>query len=34
MPRNLPFYERLGFRPLAMHREPATGADYWIVLRD
>ena len=33
-PRNLPFYERLGFRPLAMHREPVTGADYWIMLRD
>jgi len=33
-PRNLPFYERLGFRPLAMHREPVTGADYWILLRD
>ncbi|MBS0425986.1 MAG: GNAT family N-acetyltransferase [Proteobacteria bacterium] len=32
-PRNLPFYERLGFRPLAMHREPVTGADYWILLR-
>lgn len=34
MPRNLPFYERLGFRRLAMHREPETGADYWIMLRD
>jgi GNAT superfamily N-acetyltransferase len=33
-PRNLPFYERLGFRPLAMHREPVMGADYWIMLRD
>lgn len=32
-PRNLPFYERLGFRPLARHREPVTGADYWILLR-
>lgn len=33
-PRNLPFYERLGFRPLTTHREPVTGADYWILLRD
>lgn len=32
-PRNLPFYERLGFRTVAQHREPVTGSAYWIMQR-
>jgi len=33
-PRNPAFYERLGFRHIATHREPTTNADYMIMRRD
>ena len=33
-PRNLPFYERLGFRALAVPREPTTGSAYVLMRRD
>ena len=32
-PRNLPFYERLGFRTLAAPHEPTTGSAYVLMLR-
>lgn len=32
-PRSVGFYERLGFRAAATHREPVTGADYLIMCR-
>ena len=32
--RNLRFYERLGFRPLAQHLEPTTGKEYVVMLRN
>jgi GNAT superfamily N-acetyltransferase len=33
-PRNVRFYERLGFRSVASHLEPCTGATYIIMRRD
>ena len=33
-PRNLPFYERLGFRAVARPLEPTTGSAYVVMLRD
>ena len=33
-PRNLSFYERLGFRSVAAHLEPTTSHQYTIMLRD
>lgn len=33
-PRNLPFYQRLGFRPIGRHLEPVTGAEYAILYRE
>jgi len=33
-PRNLPFYERLGFRALAAPHEPTTRSDYVLMRRD
>lgn len=32
-PRNLPFYERLGFVTEARFAEPTTGADYAVMVR-
>ena len=32
-PRNMPFYERLGFRKIASFSEPVTGSDYWVMRR-
>lgn len=32
-PRNVSFYERLGFAPVARFAEPTTGADYTVMLR-
>lgn len=32
--RNPAFYERMGFRHVATHREPTTNADYMIMRRD
>jgi GNAT superfamily N-acetyltransferase len=31
--RNLPFYQRLGFATKARFREPTTGADYAVMVR-
>ncbi|MEM6481277.1 MAG: GNAT family N-acetyltransferase [Pseudomonadota bacterium] len=31
--RNTPFYERLGYKPLASFEEPVTGATYWVMRR-
>jgi len=33
-PRNLEFYQRLGFRPVANHIEPTTGKEYVIMRKD
>ena len=33
-PRNMNFYERLGFRVLDSFYEPNTGSDYWLMARD
>lgn len=33
-PRNLRFYERLGFRPVANHLEPTTNKEYVVMRRD
>ena len=33
-PRNLRFYERLGFRSIAEHLEPTTGKEYFVMRRD
>ncbi len=33
-PRNIRFYERLGFSTRAVHHEPVSAADYWIMVRD
>ncbi len=33
-PRNLPFYERLGFRVVGTFREPTTGSTYDVMRRD
>lgn len=32
-PRNIPFYERIGFSVVARIAEPTTGADYAVMLR-
>ena len=32
-PRNIRFYERLGFQQVATHLEPTTGSEYAILLR-
>ena len=33
-PRNLKFYERVGFRKVADHREPTTNKDYVVMRKD
>jgi hypothetical protein len=33
-PRNLEFYQRLGFRPVANHIEPTTRKEYVIMRKD
>jgi GNAT superfamily N-acetyltransferase len=33
-PHNPAFYERMGFRQVAIHREPTTDAEYMIMRRD
>jgi N-acetylglutamate synthase-like GNAT family acetyltransferase len=33
-PRNLNFYERLGFRRVAAHLEPVTNREYVVMQRD
>lgn len=33
-PRNPAFYERIGFRPVAVQREPITQAEYVVMLRE
>jgi GNAT superfamily N-acetyltransferase len=33
-PRNVAFYERLGFRTVVRHHEPTTGHEYLVMLRD
>ena len=33
-PRNISFYERLGFRALDSFYEPYTQSDYWLMARD
>ncbi|MBY6159481.1 GNAT family N-acetyltransferase [Mameliella alba] len=32
-PRNMGFYERLGYRTVGQFREPVTDADYWLMRR-
>lgn len=32
-PRNVKFYERLGFSRIVSYREPVTSSEYWIMVR-
>lgn len=32
-PRNMPFYERLGYEAVASFKEPVTQSDYWVMRR-
>lgn len=33
-PRNIPFYQRLGYRAIERFHEPTTGATYWLMVRE
>ena len=33
-PRNIPFYERLGYREVQSFDEPTTKATYWLMIRE
>ncbi len=33
-PRNISFYERLGYRTVECIHEPTSNADYWVMVRD
>lgn len=33
-PRNMSFYQRLGYRSVVSFEEPTTGSEYWLLVRD
>lgn len=33
-PRNMTFYERLGYREIESFHEPTTNAEYWLMIRE